>query len=246
MLDGSTVYEFQGCDPIELAGGHFMVVPPGMMHRGEQDLRMPTTLIGIVLAFDARGATRNTPFTVREQIEVGVAVGVGALPGGDRYEAARLIEFLVDRQALFPAGTDRRMVGHRHHVEIEMISGVGIGLLRLSVAIDGETGVEVNAAEVDAAIPWLRQQRPTGRLEVAGGVAGVDTQGQFIGRGADLELNTAAIGALYLDLFGNILRSLADQLQLPGVAAYRIAALVDRESREPELPVAVRLTGTQI
>ena len=66
VLDGSTVYEFQGCDPIELAGGHFMVVPPGMMHRGEQDLRMPTTLIGIVLAFDARGATRNTPFTVRE------------------------------------------------------------------------------------------------------------------------------------------------------------------------------------
>ena len=66
VLDGSTVYEFQGCDPIELAGGHFIVVPPGMMHRGEQDLRMPTTLIGIVLAFDARGATRNTPFTVRE------------------------------------------------------------------------------------------------------------------------------------------------------------------------------------
>ncbi|SVC99460.1 uncharacterized protein METZ01_LOCUS352314, partial [marine metagenome] len=66
VLDGSTVYEFQGCDPIELAGGHFMVVPPGMMHRGEQDLRMPTTLIGIVLAFDARGVTRNTPFTVRE------------------------------------------------------------------------------------------------------------------------------------------------------------------------------------
>ena len=66
VLDGSTVYEFQGCDPIELAGGHFMVVPPGMMHRGEQDLRMPTTLIGIVLAFDARDATRNTPFTVRE------------------------------------------------------------------------------------------------------------------------------------------------------------------------------------
>ena len=66
VLNGSTVYEFQGCDPIELAGGHFMVVPPGMMHRGEQDLRMPTTLIGIVLAFDARGVTRNTPFTVRE------------------------------------------------------------------------------------------------------------------------------------------------------------------------------------
>ena len=43
-----------------------MVVPPGVMHRGEQDLRMPTTLIGIVLALDARGATRNTPFTTRD------------------------------------------------------------------------------------------------------------------------------------------------------------------------------------
>jgi AraC-like DNA-binding protein len=43
-----------------------MVVPPGVMHRGEQDLRMPTTLIGIVLALDERGATRNTPFTTRD------------------------------------------------------------------------------------------------------------------------------------------------------------------------------------
>lgn len=66
VMDGATVYEFQDRDSIELAGGHFMVVPPGVMHRGEQDLRMPTTLIGIVLALDARGATRNTPFTTRD------------------------------------------------------------------------------------------------------------------------------------------------------------------------------------
>ena len=66
VMDGATVYEFQDRDPIELAGGHFMVVPPGVMHRGEQDLRMPTTLIGIVLALNARGATRNTPFTTRD------------------------------------------------------------------------------------------------------------------------------------------------------------------------------------
>ena len=66
VMDGATVYEFQDRDSIELTGGHFMVVPPGVMHRGEQDLRMPTTLIGIVLALDARGATRNTPFTTRD------------------------------------------------------------------------------------------------------------------------------------------------------------------------------------
>ena len=66
VLDGATVYEFEAVAPIELKGGHFMVVPPGMMHRGEQDLRMPTTLLGIALAFDARGAERNTPFTAKE------------------------------------------------------------------------------------------------------------------------------------------------------------------------------------
>ncbi|MDP6795135.1 MAG: helix-turn-helix domain-containing protein [Verrucomicrobiota bacterium] len=66
VLDGATVYEFQAFAPIELKGGHFMVVPPGMMHRGEQDLRMPATLLGIALAFDAPGAARNTPFTAQE------------------------------------------------------------------------------------------------------------------------------------------------------------------------------------
>jgi AraC-like DNA-binding protein len=63
VMNGATVYEFRERESIELAGGHFMVVPPGVQHRGEQDLRMPTTLIGIVLMFDTRGATRNTPFT---------------------------------------------------------------------------------------------------------------------------------------------------------------------------------------
>ena len=66
VMDGATVYEFQDRDSIQLAGGHFMVVPPGVMHRGEHDFRMPTTLIGIVLALDVRGATRNTPFTTRD------------------------------------------------------------------------------------------------------------------------------------------------------------------------------------
>ena len=66
VMDGATVYEFQDRDSIQLAGGHFMVVQPGVMHRGEHDIRMPTTLIGIVLALDVRGATRNTPFTTRD------------------------------------------------------------------------------------------------------------------------------------------------------------------------------------
>ena len=66
VMDGATVYEFKDRESIELAGDHFMVVPPGVKHRGEQDLRMPTRLIGIVLTLDARGATRNTPFTLKE------------------------------------------------------------------------------------------------------------------------------------------------------------------------------------
>ena len=66
VLNGSTVYEFKKHPPVELSGGQFMVVPPGVEHRGEHDLRMRTTLIGIVLAPDEKGVTRNTPFTTRE------------------------------------------------------------------------------------------------------------------------------------------------------------------------------------
>jgi mannose-6-phosphate isomerase-like protein (cupin superfamily) len=47
VMDGATVYEFQDRDSIELAGGHFMVVPPGVMHRAAPTHRLqPGTWAG--------------------------------------------------------------------------------------------------------------------------------------------------------------------------------------------------------
>lgn len=66
LLEGATAYEFRASRPVDLSGGHFLVVPPGTMHRGVDDLRMPASLCGIV--FDPRlaGALRNSPFTRRD------------------------------------------------------------------------------------------------------------------------------------------------------------------------------------
>lgn len=66
LLEGATAYEFSGGRTVELPGGHFLVVPPRMRHRGTHDVRMPASLCGVV--FDPRrpGAGRNTPFAARD------------------------------------------------------------------------------------------------------------------------------------------------------------------------------------
>ncbi len=63
LVDGVTEYEFVGGRKVSLAGGHFLVVPPGTRHRGLDDVRRPARLCGIV--FDSRraGAAKLTPFS---------------------------------------------------------------------------------------------------------------------------------------------------------------------------------------
>lgn len=66
LLEGATAYEFTGGRAVELPGGNFLVVPPGTVHRGVHDLRMPASLCGIVFDPGAPGAGRHTPFTRRD------------------------------------------------------------------------------------------------------------------------------------------------------------------------------------
>jgi AraC-like DNA-binding protein len=66
LLEGATAYEFTGGRAVELPGGHFLVVPPGTVHRGVHDLRMPASLFGIVFDPRARDAGRNAPFSRRD------------------------------------------------------------------------------------------------------------------------------------------------------------------------------------
>ena len=77
LLDGSTAYEFADNTTVELLGGHFMVIPPGTMHRGLHDVRRPVSLTGIMFDPNAPRAGAHTPFTIAdlrwlsEQFELG-------------------------------------------------------------------------------------------------------------------------------------------------------------------------------
>jgi len=62
LLDGSTSYEFADGSTVELSGGHFMVIPPGVVHRGHHDVRRPVILTGMAFTPRAKLASRNTPF----------------------------------------------------------------------------------------------------------------------------------------------------------------------------------------
>lgn len=65
VLRGATAYEFKrgGGERVDLPGGHFLVIPPRVMHRAVQEVRPPCALCHLVLSGPAKGAWRNTPFT---------------------------------------------------------------------------------------------------------------------------------------------------------------------------------------
>jgi AraC-like DNA-binding protein/quercetin dioxygenase-like cupin family protein len=47
LLEGATAYEFAKHGTVELHGGHFLVVPPGAVHRGLHNVRSPSTVFGL-------------------------------------------------------------------------------------------------------------------------------------------------------------------------------------------------------
>ena len=63
LLDGATAYEFAGQQGVELHGGHFLVVPPGLVHRGFHDVRSPSTICGLALSASRPSAWKHTTFT---------------------------------------------------------------------------------------------------------------------------------------------------------------------------------------
>jgi len=63
LLDGATAYEFAGRRGVELRGGHFLVVPPGLVHRGLHNVRSPCTICGLALNASRPSAWKHTAFT---------------------------------------------------------------------------------------------------------------------------------------------------------------------------------------
>lgn len=66
LLDGSTAYEFRDNKIVELSGGHFMIIPPNVEHRGMHDVRRPARLRGIMFDADPMEVKKGLPFTLRE------------------------------------------------------------------------------------------------------------------------------------------------------------------------------------
>lgn len=68
LMNGSTAYEFSDNKTVELPGGHFMIIPPGMQHRGLHDVRRPVRLNGIIFDPLRKGAAKHTPFTAEDLV----------------------------------------------------------------------------------------------------------------------------------------------------------------------------------
>ena len=66
MLEGANSYEIRGQDTVTLAGGHLLLMPPGAVHRGRDDVRMPSVLCGILFQPCGHQAWVNSIFTREE------------------------------------------------------------------------------------------------------------------------------------------------------------------------------------
>lgn len=65
LLRGATEYEFHGGHKVSLAGDQFMIVPPGLSHRGAKDMRGPVVHCAITIDL-TRAPTNRSPFTNQE------------------------------------------------------------------------------------------------------------------------------------------------------------------------------------
>lgn len=66
VLSGATAWEFKDRPPIEVTGGHYLIVPPGSVHRVERAVRKPSELCGLVCDPGPRTSLTNSPFTRRD------------------------------------------------------------------------------------------------------------------------------------------------------------------------------------
>lgn len=65
-MEGSTEYEFVDHRTVDLPGGHFLIIPAFVRHRGVQDVRRPGRLCSIQVNLDAKRTTLLAPFSAME------------------------------------------------------------------------------------------------------------------------------------------------------------------------------------
>jgi len=108
LLDGATSYELPDGRTVDLRGSHFLVIAPGVRHRGVHDVRRPGRLCGMQFDPSATGAGRHTPFTAVELRRLWTRFNVGseracAMNG----ELRRQVMTLAERIGAYDATRER-------------------------------------------------------------------------------------------------------------------------------------------
>lgn len=112
LLDGATAYEFAGQKPVMLHGGHFLVVPPGLVHRGMQDMRSPSTICGLALKTSRPSAWKNTTFTAADLRRLRKALANAGQKVHPFNLALRwLVRRLMEETGNYPANPQRAEAG---------------------------------------------------------------------------------------------------------------------------------------
>jgi AraC-like DNA-binding protein len=108
LVAGATAYEFAGRGTVELRGGHFLVVPPGLVHRGLQDVRSPSNICGLALKASPPSAWKTTTFTAADLRRVRTALEHASRKVHPFNPALRwLVRRLMEETAGYPTSPHR-------------------------------------------------------------------------------------------------------------------------------------------
>jgi AraC-like DNA-binding protein/mannose-6-phosphate isomerase-like protein (cupin superfamily) len=150
LLDGATAYEFAGQSAVELHGGHFLVVPPGLVHRGLHNVRSPSTICGLALRASRPSAWKHTNFRSADVGRLRTALENASRKVHPFNPALRwLVRRLMEETANYPANP--------HRPE----AGIALRALICAVLVEAMRQILVPLTEpkefVAAAIAYLRQ-----------------------------------------------------------------------------------------
>jgi len=150
LVDGATAYEFAGRGTVALRGGHFLVVPPGLVHRGLLDVRSPSSICSLALKTSRPAAWKTTTFTAADVRRVRAALENASRKVHPFNPALRwLVRRLMEETGGYPANP--------HRAE----AGIALRALICAVLVEAIRQMLVPPTEpkqfVAAAIAYLRQ-----------------------------------------------------------------------------------------
>jgi AraC-like DNA-binding protein len=149
LLDGATTYEFAGKKSVELHGGHFLVLPPGLIHRGLHDMRLPSTICGLAFKASRASGWRHTTFTGADLSRLRATLAKADQTAHPLGPGLRwLVRRMMEETAAFPTNP------HRTEARVALRS------LICSVLVESMRQLQVPPAEpkqfVAAAVTYLR------------------------------------------------------------------------------------------